>query len=41
MSCWQDMCHVAVYYQDRFYPGTVINENSFGGKKVEEVKEMS
>ena len=30
---------VAVYYQGRFYPGTVINENSFGGKKVKDVKE--
>lgn len=30
---------VAVYYQGRFYPGTVINENFFGGKKVADVKE--
>lgn len=31
---------LAVYYHDRFYPGTVINDNSFGGKKVEDVKEI-
>jgi len=31
---------LAVYYHDRFYPGTVINNNSFGGKKVEDVKEI-
>lgn len=29
---------VAVYYQGRFYPGTVINENSFGGKKVKTLR---
>ena len=28
---------LAVYYHD---PGTVINDNSFGGKKVEDVKEI-
>ncbi len=31
---------LAVYYQGRFYPGTVINDNSCGGKKVEDVKEI-
>lgn len=31
---------LAVYYHDRFYPGTVIKDNSFGGKKVEDVKEI-
>ena len=31
---------LAVYYHDRFYPRTVINDNSFGGKKVEDVKEI-
>lgn len=31
---------LAVYYQGRFYPGTVINGNSYGGKKIEDVKEV-
>ena len=31
---------LAVYYQDRFYPGTVINGNSCGGEKVEDIKEV-
>lgn len=31
---------LAVYYQGRFYPGTVINGNSCGGKKIEDVKEV-
>ena len=31
---------LAVYYQNRFYPGTVINDNSYGGKKIEDAKEI-
>lgn len=31
---------LAVYYQGRFYPETVINDHSYGGKKVEVVKEI-
>ncbi len=31
---------LSVYYQERFYPGTEINDQSYGGKKVKAVKEI-